>query len=203
MKPSPASQHSAFLPTGADPRQQLLGQLQRQLLELSLAHEQVKVALLEKQLQGLYHYLAVQQMWQPLGPKPFHRVSSSDTLSSGDCEAEESRSGQEAGYPTKVTGLPWTQAETRQSPKVFRLETCLRRELCDAVPCTAVERKMKVHRYLLKMRTIKAKKVYSRVFVGRSETAKCKTRVNGRFVKTEAQSPTSTSPQALINPQRL
>lgn len=190
MNPSPAPKPSAFLPTGLDPRQQQLGQLQRQLLELSLAHEQVKVALLEKQLQSLYHYLSLQQMWQPQSLKPFHHVSSSDTLSSGDCETDESRSGQEAGYPTKVTGLPWIQAETCQSSRVFRLETCLRRELVDAVPCTAMERKMKVHRYLLKMRAIKAKKVYSRVFVGRSETAKSKTRVNGRFIKTEDVSKT-------------
>lgn len=190
MNPSPAPQLSAFHPTGVDPRHQLLSSLQRQLLELSLAHEQVKVALLEKQLQSLYHYISMQQLCCPQVCKPIPHVSSSETLSSADCETEESRSGQEVGYPTKVSDLPWTQAETRKSALVFRFETCLRRELADAVPATQMERKIKVHRYLIKMRAIKAKKAYSRVFVGRSETAKSKMRVNGRFVKAEDASKT-------------
>jgi hypothetical protein len=53
-----------------------------------------------------------------------------------------------------------------------------------------MERKVKVHRYLLKMRAIKAKKAFSRVFAGRSEIAKSKVRVNGRFVKAEDASKT-------------
>lgn len=190
MNPSPAPQLSAFLPTGVDPRHQLLSSLQRQLLELSLAREQVKVALLEKQLQGLYHYLSMHQLCRPQACKPIHHVSSSDTLSSADCETDESRSGQEVGYPTKVSGYPWIQTETRKSSLVFRFETCLRRELADAVPATEMERKVKVHRYLLKMRAIKAKKAFSRVFAGRSEIAKSKVRVNGRFVKAEDASKT-------------
>lgn len=190
MNSSPVCEPSAFHSPLRSLKLQRLGDLQRQLLELSLAHQQVKIAFLEKQLQSVYHYVARQQLWQQQCQKSMHRVSSSETLESGDCETDESRSGQEAGYPTKASGLPWTQTESTQSHPVFRLEACYRRELFDAVPCTTAERKAKVHRYLLKMKAIRAKKVYSRIYSGRSETAKGKMRINGRFVKPEEVSKT-------------
>lgn len=172
------SQSSAF--HAIDSQQQRLNYLQRHFLELSLAHEQVKAAVLQKQLQDAYHYIASQRLWPPI-----HRVSSSETLASGDCESNEFQTGQETGYPSKVSCSPWTQTEAQQTRLVFRIETCLRRELFEAVPYTEAERKAKVHRYMVKARAIKAKKAISRLFEGRSATAKAKTRVNGRFVKSE------------------
>lgn len=177
------SQSSAF--HAIDSQQQRLNYLKVHFLELSLAHEQVKAAVLQKQLQGVYGYLASQQLWQPKAQKPIHRVSSLETLTSEDCESNESRTGQEAGYPSKVSCSPWTQTGTQQTRLVFRIETYLRRELHEAVPYTEAERKAKVQRYLLKSQANKAKKVINRLFEGRSATAKAKTRVNGRFVKSE------------------
>ena len=181
-----ASHISAFQAVSPDARQQRVSDLQRQLLEISIAHQQLKATILQKQLQSVHHY--IHQLWHSNEVKPIHRISSADTLTSEDCRSEESRTGQEAGYPSKVTCSPWTQSETQQTCLVFRIETCLRRGLFEAVPCTEVERKAKVHRFLLKSKENKAKRAISRVFEGRRATAKAKVRVNGRFVKSEETS---------------
>lgn len=178
-----ASHISAFQVVSPDTRLQRISTLQRQLLEMSLTHQHLKATILQKQLQSVHHY--IHQLWYSSDAKPIHRISSADTLTSEDCRSEESRTGQEAGYPSKVTCSPWTQSETQQTCLVFRVETCLRRGLFEAVPYTEVERKAKVHRFLLKSKENKAKKAISRVFAGRRATAKAKERVNGRFVKSE------------------
>ena len=163
-----------------------LAVLQRQALDLTLAYEQTRVAMLQKHFESLYHYMALQALWQQQPVKAFPHVDSSETLCSdgNSSDTAESRTGQEAGYPTKVSGSPWTQTETQSSAApIFRVEFQLRRDVEEAVRCTEVERKGKVRRYLEKMRVVRQKKVFSRLFVGRSETAKAKLRVNGRFVK--------------------
>jgi hypothetical protein len=132
-------------------------------------------------------------MWQLQEQfKPMHKVESSDTICSEEqpSNAHVSQSSQEAGYPTQASCSPWTKAgicgKTENAP-VFRIEYKCRRDLGDAVKFSSLVRKGKIMRYKEKMRKAKENLVFSRTFLGRSEVAKGKLRINGRFVKTQQE----------------